>query len=243
LVATQGDRRNLRGITSSDNYPANLNVPVVASVKPDFEKIATIKPDLIVLDSSLYNQQDIEKLKGLGADTFVIDANTVDGLVDQLLKLGSALGSETNVSSYVDRIQAAQSAAKGNPFAHAPKVAVLMSGAGSGEHMIAGTKSFVADAVKVSGGIPIGPESDKFEKLSPEFLVGQNPDLIVVAATTSGAAQQLASVKGDPRFGSVKAIKNDAVVPLNQDVVVRRGSRVDKLIDALHGQFAKAVAK
>lgn len=248
ILANNAERRILKGGTASDNWPTGLNLPVMASVKPEFEKIAAASPDLIVYDDSLYGADQVAKLKSLGVETFVIDAKTVNDFTDQLYRIGSLLGCETNMSSYIERIRTSQKSAEGSPITPAPKVAIMLAGGGGSEHMIYGTKGFIADVVRIAGGTMVGPESDRFEKVSSEFLVGQNPDMIVVGVPADKehaaiAAGQLSAIQNDPRFASVKAVKAGLVVPINQDVMVRRGGRVEKLIDGLHQLFGKVASK
>jgi iron complex transport system substrate-binding protein len=249
LLLTQGASGITKGRTAADNFPESTvkNVPIVASVKPDYEKISGMKPDLVVYDASLYNSEDAQKIKELGADVFVIDANTVDKFVDQLYELGSLIGAETNISGYIDKILAARTAALGNALSPAPKVAVMLAGSGSSEHMAAGTDSFIADIVRSAGGEPVGPKSDKFEKANAEFLLTQNPDVILLGVSAKDPAatdRQVQAILGDPRLKPLKAVANRRLVGIDQDVMLRRGSRVDRLIDKLHAAIAsKVVAK
>lgn len=231
IALQYGTARAVVGRTASDDFPAFqvAKIPIVASVKPDYEKIAEIKPDLILYDSLLYNDQDVAKIKAIGADLFVISANTVDEFITELYKYGSLVAGETNVSTYVDRILAARSSAQGDAAGTKIKVAVIMPGQGS-EHMIAGTDSFVADLVRAAGAEPVGPKADRFVNLSPEFLVSQNPDIII--SSGNGAA-----ILADARLATVTAVKNRRVIAVKPDVLLRRGSRVDKMIDAFHEAF------
>ncbi|HEY0866269.1 MAG TPA: helical backbone metal receptor, partial [Fimbriimonas sp.] len=223
ILLTQGATQFLKGRTAACNYPdmSVKQIPIVASVKPDFEKIATIKPDLVVFDSAVYNEQDVQKIKELGAQTFTIDADTIDEFTTQLYRLGSVLGLETNVSGYVDKILAARTSSLGDPISPAPKVAVLLAGWGSAEHMLAGSGSFIADVVRASGGEPIGPDSDKFETLDPEYLLAQNPDIVVLGVPAKDAAateRQVAAVLNDGRFAGMSWVKNRRIIPMDQDV-------------------------
>ncbi|CAN5469254.1 N/A [soil metagenome] len=239
LVTTINYTGILKGRTASDNYPKSVEtVPVVASVKPDYEQIKTISPGLIVYDASLYNAGDIQKIKELGFDTFAIDANTIDDYTTELYKLGSLLAGETSVSDYIDRVLSSRSSAMGDAPSPKPKVAVILPGSG-GEHYIAGTKSFVADVVRASGGEPVGPDADKFVPLSPESIVGQAPDTIVIGAKADNAAAQVGLILNDARLRSLPAIVNKRIIPIDEDVLARRGSRVDKLIDNLRLGFHK----
>jgi len=242
LVMSINYNNILKGRTASDNYPTTAaKVPVIASVKPDYEKIASLKPDLVVYDASLYNEADVAKIKGLGADTFAIDANTIEDFANQVLELGSLIAGETNASGYADRVIASRNSALASPITPTPKVAILMPGIGS-PHYIVGNKSFLADAIKSAGGEVVGPDADKFVELSPELLVTQAPTVIVIPASKMdpvGAQKSLGAVLNDPKLQTVPAVKNHKVFAMDADVLLRRGQRVDKLIDNLHGAFTK----
>jgi ABC-type Fe3+-hydroxamate transport system substrate-binding protein len=219
------------GRTAADNWPKGQveNVQIVASLKPDYEKLATIKPDFVVYDADLYNADDVAKIKKIGGDDFVLDARTIDDLIKQIYDLGSKVGGETYMSDYVDKINQARASASGMT-AH-PKVAVIMPGSG-GQHMITGTDSFIADVVKASGGDPVGPKAPRFVPLDPETLISQNPDWIF----TSGDEKPFTS---DPKFKTLKAVTSKHVVAINSDVLLRRGTRVDGLITAIHNVISK----
>ena len=247
---------NLAGRTAADDYPPSITkLPVVASVKPDYEALARMKPDLILYDKELYSGADVEKLKSLGAETFEWDPNTLDEYRKRLFELGSLGAAETMISSYVDRVDREVQTAEGDPPQPRPTVAVILPGP-NGRHMVMGTKGLRAEIVKVSGGEPIGPDSNLFEPLSPEFLVAKDPDVIVLAienppatpppaGTPPAPSAARAEFEGDARFAGLKALRRDAegrnhVYGLPSDVLLRRGSRVNLLIDNLHKAFKLA---
>jgi iron complex transport system substrate-binding protein len=217
-----------QGRTKADNFPPTVrDVPVVGDLKPDYEKLAQIKPDLIVYDDALYNEADVEKLKQLGGKLFAIKADTVAAFMDQLRDLGAEISSETQLNDYADKINYERQDAMGSALKPTPKVAVLMPG-GGGEHMIAGKDSFQADLVRSGGGEPVGPPGNRFVTLNAESLISMNPDVILVA----GMPDPIAT---DPRLKTLKAVVGHRVygtgVDKNaQDILLRRGARV---IDAI----------
>ncbi len=100
VVARFASGEMLKGRTAACDYPPPVKqVPVVASVKPEYEKIAKIKPDLVLYDALLYSESDVAKIKGTG-DTFAFTANTLDGFLDELAELGGLLLQETSVPSF-----------------------------------------------------------------------------------------------------------------------------------------------
>ncbi|MEZ0326122.1 MAG: ABC transporter substrate-binding protein [Fimbriimonas sp.] len=229
----------LVGRTAADDYPVSAVNPieVVASVKPNYERLAALKPDLVVYDAALFSQEDIDKVKSVtGATVFAIQANTIDDFTKEMYVLGSMVAAESNFNSYVNKIIAEVGASKSEPFSPVPKVAVILPG-DSGRDYIAGTKSFVASAVEAAGGQPVGPEDTKFVAVNPESLVALNPDVIVVSGSKLNMQGVLALLK-NPRYQTLSAIKNNRVRAIDEDVLIRRGTRVDQLIKAMHQSIA-----
>lgn len=238
----------LKGRTQADDFPPTVaNLPVVASVKPDYEKITEIKPNLVLLDASLYNEGDMAKIKELGFETYVVDAKTVKEFETEVYELGAKIAGEMNASEYVDKIRAQTEAAQANMLDPRPKVAVIMPGEGT-EHWINGVDSFLSDVIRSAGGEPVGPKADRFVSLSPEFFLTVDPDVIVVPfavvrdkreETQRNAERVFRTVSNDPRLRNLRALKRGAVVPVDQNVLLRRGSRVDRLIEELAVQIRK----
>jgi iron complex transport system substrate-binding protein len=220
----------LAGRSQADNYPNGVldRVPVMASIKPDYESLSKLAPDLIVYDGSLYNAQDQEKLKALGFRTFKLDANTLEDFRNQLFALASLVGHETSCSDYLDRITIEVNNAKAKPPTPKPTVAVMMPGT-TGSNMISGTDSFLSDVVRQCGGEPVGPKGTEFVPVNPEALISLNPDEIIVNGSTLEHSGYDAFMK-DPRFQVLKAVKGGHVTVIDSDVLLRRGSRVDNLV-------------
>lgn len=235
ILRTKALLVNLLGRTASCNYPTvdpNARI-VMKGTKPNYEMIAKLKPDIVLYDPDLFSDGDIAKLEELGLETFALGGATVEEFIDRLYRLGSKLGVEQVINDYVEEIRGAMSLAKADPFAKPPKVAVLLPAQG-GEHLIAGTRSFQADVVRVAGGEPVGPEAPHFVTVNVESLVTQNPDVIVAA----GDAKLL---EADPRLAAVSAVKAGRVIRINPDVLLRRGARVQDLIRGVHDALVNVV--
>lgn len=226
----------LVGRTQACNYPeTSISAkPVVATVKPDYEKIKELAPDFIIYDATLYSDADIAKLKETGATLFGLKAKSIDQFSVQMFELANFIGTASQVSDYVDKIHGEAAEAQGDAHDPQRKVAVVMPGA-NGNHMIAGTDSFVADEVRSACGEPVGPQADKFVPLTPETLVSLNPDVIIVPASSSTDAKSAETILKDPRFKTVTAVKEKRVGAILGDVLLRTGARVDKCIAALSG--------
>jgi ABC-type Fe3+-hydroxamate transport system substrate-binding protein len=231
IVAGSLYSTSLVGKTAQCNYPATSDkvAVVMNGVKPNYERIAELRPEIIVYDDHLFSKADIDKFAAMNIETFAMKGDTIEEFEESLFDIGTKFHGESNISEYVDRIHAAMSAAAGAPPAKKFKVAIMIPGKGS-EHLIAGTRSFVADVVRKAQAEPVGPDSNQFVSASAESLVALNPDVIV--SSGDGTA-----IQNDPRLQSIEAVKKKRIAFVNADYLLRRGGRVDKLIKELYGYF------
>jgi len=227
-IIALNDPSLLVGRTSSCDYPIGsfANVPVVAEVKPDYEKVVAAQPELIIYDSTLFSEADIEKLKSVAksAEVMPFEAKSVRGLIDWIVRFGAKTGGESTYSEYCDRIYASVARAKASP-ANGVKVAIITGGPAEG-YFAAGTDSFLADVVRQTGAELVGPKSDKFAPINAEALTSLAPALIL----TSDKAE---AVLADAKLGAVPAVRAKKVFGIRGDVLLRAGSRVHTLIDGI----------
>ncbi len=82
---------HLVGRSPVDDYPPQVAMtPIVVThaLKPDYEAILTINPDIIIYDQDLLSPSDAAKLKTNGNEIMEIGGNTIDEFVTVLYKLG-----------------------------------------------------------------------------------------------------------------------------------------------------------
>ncbi|MCH7904580.1 MAG: ABC transporter substrate-binding protein [Armatimonadetes bacterium] len=229
LVAGNGGMGLLQGRTSACDFPAGLRraIVVVDNGEIDYEKLETIKPDLVIFDSNLYSDEKIAKIEQLGFEMMPMEASTLDEFIDYSYRLASKIGLESNISKYLDRVITARNTAlsAGNPTL---KVAIVI-GDREGGYMIAGKNTFQADVVRSVGGSPVGPDASMFVALNLETLIVENPDIII-------SAENAADILADERFTTVNAIRNKRVFDFEEPaILLRAGKRVDMMIDILSG--------
>lgn len=237
----------LIGRTKSCTYPKSIEkAAVICDVKPDYETIKFMHPDVIVYDKALYNESDIAKIKATFTESKILEysATTVKDYIHQLRVMASEVAGELNVNEYCDKVQ--RSRASG--MANLPRnpVTMIVSG-GQGGMMIAGTKTFIADVARSGGADVKGPDSDKWVPLNAEEMLSANPEMII---SNDSAFKALLS---DPKFASVKAVaatkplmaslqggETDPttksklrVIPMEEDLLMRAGGRVYQTIDGI----------
>jgi ABC-type Fe3+-hydroxamate transport system substrate-binding protein len=90
LLADLGLEHRIAGITRFCARPDSIyrSKPRVGGTKtPDLERIANLKPDLIIANKEENNQQDIERLQEL-APVWVSDVSSLQQALDMILQIG-----------------------------------------------------------------------------------------------------------------------------------------------------------
>ncbi len=219
--------QHIIGRTSNCNYPQMLTNAkiVVAGTKPDFEKIASLEPEYIIYEKSLYSDTDIAKIKTLAPRTVEVNVTTWKEYEDMVVKLSKDVGTETAASEYLDKIYAAVSVLEGN-VPEGTSLTVLMGNSTTG-YMALGTKTVLADLLGQANIKLLGPDSTRYEKVSTEQIIGWNPSVLV------GSTKDASSFLSDPALAGLESVKKRKVLGTNPDLLFRTGGRYNVLIDGL----------
>ncbi|QYK53485.1 MAG: ABC transporter substrate-binding protein [Fimbriimonadaceae bacterium] len=216
---------SILGITSSCNYPVTKAQIVVHGTEPNFEKIAALNPQRVILEKDLYGEQTISKLKELGFDPIVVETNTLESYEEWIIKISKLSGSETAATGYLDKVYAGLSSYEGT-VKKGIKICVITGNPESG-YMAMGKQSLFADLVTRAKSEFVGPDGSKFQTINIEQLVAWNPDAIVVPK------YELDKMVADPALKAVPAVAQGRILGINADILLRNGGRVDQLLEGL----------
>lgn len=218
---------NIIGITSSCNFPPNLNKSaiVVNGITPNFESIAALKPQRVILEKDLYPESTIQKLKDLGLDVLVAELSTPETYEATLKKIAKDAGFETTASKYLDQVYGAASLLQGN-MPEGARIAVMIGEPTRG-YMIQSKNTLFGAYIERAGATDVGPDTGKFEKVTTEQLLAANPTMII---TELGAGEKMLK---DPALKSIPAIANGHIIAVDPDILLRDGGRVDKLLEGV----------
>jgi iron complex transport system substrate-binding protein len=222
---------NMIGRTAACNAPETIrDVPIVANVRPNIEKIVALQADIVVIDYQVANPQDVARLKELGVPVRVVTIRTVEDWIREVTELGDLFMVQTVASREVDKVRSEIITAKQDVLEPAPRVLVAMN---ASQPWVAGTESFQADVVRKSGGIPVGPSSDKFVPVSREQILQYNPDVVFVPDDVEPFLK-------DPAWQATNAGKKGNIVAIKGDILLRAGARVALLIRSMHEELVRA---
>jgi len=223
----------VEAVDSSSNYPEGVPTTELSSFTPNAEAIAKYDPDLVVLSDDMNGI--VDALDALKVPTLLLGAaQTLDDTYAQLDTLGAATGhadeADDVVADIQDRIQKAVDSvpadAKGLKVYHEldPTFFSAASSTFIGSiYTMFGLQNIADGAPDAAGGYP---------QLSAEYVVGQAPDLIVLADTKC-CDQNAEAVAQRPAFATVPAVVKGDVVEADDDIASRWGPRVADFAESI----------
>ncbi len=188
LLYAAGGGAKVVGVVKYSDYPrAALALPQVGDNRAlDLERIAALKPDLIVVWRHGNAQQQIDALRALHIPLFFSEPHKLDDVASSLTRLGTLLGTEPAAQAAADAYRA-KIAGLRTQYADAPAVSVfyqvwdqpLMTL--NGAHMI-------SDVIALCGGRNVFASLKPLvPTVSSEAVLAANPEAIVTAAQGASA--------------------------------------------------------
>lgn len=169
--------------TTTQTLPAQYaDLPEVGqAMSPDLEIVASLEPDLFIMDSNFQASVE-ESLSQYGLNTFFFETGSYSDFVNSIKQLGVEINREDEAKKLVNEIEASVTKALEKKGDQSPTVAVIF-GAG-GNFMLATDTSYLGDLVKTLGATNItskldGDMSSGYVQFSLEQILAQNPDYVL----------------------------------------------------------------
>jgi len=191
-----------------DLFPINL------------EKIVSLNPDLIFTFGG-FQLPEVVKLEQHGLTTVVLNANSVQQILNDLVLVGTIMGIPEKAKQLANQLQERYlniaKKAYNIPFDKRVKVVFLMEipGPDVREVWTCGQGSYLNDLITLAGGANIaalftGPNG--FLPISLEYIVSQNPDVLIVTSYVPNSEEQIKEkISNHPILKSLKAVKNKRI--------------------------------
>ncbi|MFC4101960.1 ABC transporter substrate-binding protein [Paenibacillus xanthanilyticus] len=218
---------------------AAASVPEIGSTHSiQFEKLASLKPDLVIANPSLKAQQ--ATIESLGAQVMFHSHNSYSDIQASIRLYGEILGASAKADQLISGMNA-RIMGLSKPK-EAPKTLVVYGAPGS--FVVALPTSYPGNFLELAGGKNAAasfPKMDKmpqYAELSLERIVGANPDLILLI-THGDAAEVKASFKkqfeSNPAWKSLNAVKNEQFEVLPSDLFAANpGLRAPQAIETIN---------
>jgi iron complex transport system substrate-binding protein len=211
-------------------YPPSAPRTKLSYISPSAEAISAYDPDLVVL--ALESNKVVPALGRLKIPVIVHKpAGDLGEAYSQIETLGLATGHREQAKRVVSRMKA--------------RVAEILKRLGSKprglsvyheldpHYFSASSETFIGRIYKLVGLRNVADGATKggeFPKLSAEYVVRENPDLIVLADTVC-CGQSLASLQKRPGLRDVAAVRNRNVLAVPDDLASHWGPRIVDFLD------------
>ncbi|MEA2545439.1 MAG: cobalamin transport system substrate-binding protein [Chloroflexota bacterium] len=209
--------------------PAVTSIPDVAKYGTvDVEKIVALGADIVIAGGNSFNPPDkIAQLRKLGVAVIVVYAPDVAGVLHDIQLTGDVVGRSAEARDLTASMQAAfdQVAAA---TADLPKPRVFYELDATQKIYTAADHSFLAEMISLAGGTPITTGSTTNFEIPLEKLVTADPELILLGDAAYGTTAE--AVKARNGWAGMTAVKQGAIVPVDDVVISRPGPR---LVDGL----------
>ncbi|UZN50218.1 cobalamin-binding protein [Cupriavidus cauae] len=240
FAAGGGDR--IVGTVNYSDYPpeARAIVRVGDNKALDLERIAALKPDLIVVWRHGNAQKQTERLRALGLPLFHSEPRRLMAVPDNIEKLGVLLGTGPTAHAAAERLRA-RIAALGKAHAARPPVSVfyqvwqqpLMTL--NGQHM-------VSDMLALCGGRNVfADETPLVPTISVEAVLARNPEAMITASMGATQADRpLADFAQWQRWQQLTAVARGNLFTIDGDLINRAGPRAIDAAEILCRQLEVA---
>jgi len=220
LVGIPGSR-----LLRSDSRFQDLTTVSEGRTPPDLEKITALEPDLVI-GAVGFHDRTLEQLEAVGIDTLAVDVKNWPALAAVTQQIAEAIAAdpEALLKSYRGMIPSAKTETN-------PTTLVLVSR----EPILAPTQdSWAGDLLNqfnVNNAIANFEGSSAFQgyaTLSPEKVLAEDPETIVLVDAGDGAIEAL---KSEPFWQELQAVKSDRIYTFNYYGLVNPGS-IDTITEA-----------
>jgi iron complex transport system substrate-binding protein len=215
----------------ADDLPEAAGKARVGGFTPDLERVVSLAPDLVVVSKDGTDRAAFEKLEALGLKVVVTSGTTLAGVLEDVARVGRALGEDARARALVDALSRRIAAAEAIGRARPPARALVLIW--PDPPVAAGAGTFVGDVLKRAGFVNVVPlAAGDWPRVSFEALAAWNPDLVVRPETPENA-EAFRRALTDARWRLVPAVHEGRVVALPGNLLERPGPRLVEALERL----------
>ena len=201
------------------------------------EKVIELKPDLVIIDASTGPKAAIDQIRNAGIKIVETPESwTLSDIPTKVSAVASAIGAQQQGDLLN---QAFAKELKTSTIATKPRIAFLYLRGTSSVYLIGGPGSGSDSLIQAIGATDVGAQSlpNPYNTMTAESLATLNPDVIIVMTKGLQSVGGISGLLKLPGVAQTQAGKNQAVIDVDDSLLLSYGPRTPSLVTAL----AKAV--
>lgn len=223
------------GISIHCNYPekAKGRTRVGSYLSIDYERVISLRPDLIIATGAGNPREMVERLEKLGFPAFVIFPKRFDDVLKSIHHLGQVVAREQEALSLVASMNRRREGVVDLTRGHSrPKVFLQI---GESPIVTVGRGSFGDDLIHLAGGENVaGKDREMYPRLGMEEILKRSPEVILISSMNPKGDYERV-IREWERWKMIPAVKRGRVHLIDSDLIDRPSPRI---IDGLE-QMAK----
>ena len=210
------------------------DIPVVTSghqVLP--EKVIALKPDLVIIDASTGPKAAIDQIKSAGiAVVQTPESWTLTDIATKVSAVAQAIGAPQQGGLLNSAMEAATNS---STISSKPRIVFLYLRGTSSIYLVGGSGSGADSLISAIGALDVGAQSlpRPFNTMTAESLATLNPDVIIVMTKGLESVGGISGLLKLPGVAQTKAGKNQAIIDVDDSLLLSFGPRTPSLIAAL----------
>ncbi len=236
IIDSLGLKSILIGRDIASNEPALESVPVVTSGHQVVaEKIIALRPDLVIIDSSVGPSQSIATLKKSGIKVESIEEVwTVAGISQKVVAVASLLGVQKSGQLLADEIETTVLGAS-EKVSGSPRVLFLYLRGGNSIYFVGGKGSGADSLLASIGAVDVGAvaNSRPFSPLTAESIISLKPEIILVMSKGLASVGGVSGLLALPGVAQTPAGKESRVISVEDSLLLSFGARTPSLLNKL----------
>lgn len=174
------------------------------------DKVVELDPDLVIV--WYYSTGAIETLEGLGLTVMAINPQSIQDVNDMIALFGQITGHSQEASSVSDTIQSTIDSITGFTATLEEQEKVKVYYELSTAYKSPNNTTITGEMITLAGGVNIaGEQESTYTVLASEWIIQQDPDIIVVVSYGASAEE----IKSREGWDSISAVQNDKVFAID----------------------------
>lgn len=215
------------GVTDFCDYPpaAKMKPSTGSYLSPDYEKMLSLKPDLIIMSIENKSNPAYQALKNMGMKIFVSNAKNFDGILLMVKQFGIITGKKEQSDSLEKYLSSGRKMYLSAISKVTDTVFIIVS---VSPLMTTNGKTFINDILQMAGVRNIYDSlSIEYPEVSYEDVTKKNPGYILLPTDTNDTKKSQRFIEQISRqLENVRAVKEKNFILIDDDLMFRPGPRV-----------------
>ncbi|MCX8009596.1 MAG: cobalamin-binding protein [Ignavibacteria bacterium] len=223
------------GVTRFCNYPPEAQSKEIIGdlLTMNFEKIVSLKPDLLFMTVEGNTKESYDKLRALGIKVFVSNPRDLNGINKTIKDISKIFHIESVADSLIQNYNTRLAKVKADVGKRNIKGMFLIS---LTPIMLAGNQTFINELLAYVGVKNIAGDSKvPYPLFSREEIVIQNPEIIIMTGEKDFSKEFFANQYKE--WKNIRAIKENNIIVVNADMFLRPGPRYIDAVEILNSKI------